>query len=363
MRVLSNENMGNSHGELRCFFECRMLKIHSLSLTERRITDKIDIVIGTCKQVEVGGEIMKKRYRVMSIVMTLFLSVGTFAGYTPHATAAVDYSFEQTGATNNSATFSWKSDKGVDIYVDSQLVKRNVTAKSYTLKKSGMSAGMKYTVVLVETGKPSADGSVYAVRTKPTMIPISKIAYNKDTGITTVKWEPNSLMCDGYQISVDALSGNGGGCGYAADPNDGDFDLKLENNRFYKIRIRGYIQFRRKRVFGAWSDYRYLATMPDATFTKAENVTIHVAWKKVKNVSKYVISVGYISDGSDGIVTSTLTSKKTSVDITKIGKDLFTKVGKTYFVSIKPFVKVGKKQIASDIITVGPGIPFFPYDK
>ena len=301
--------------------------------------------------------ISMKKQRLLSLVLTLSLVLGIFAGKTG-SSAADTIAIQQTGATNDSITFTWEYEKPVDIYVDLKLVQTKVRDK-YTLKMPGMTAGKLYSVTLVESGKPVNEGSAYSVRTKPARMSVNGITYSPESNVLSVKWKEDHLTSDGYKIEVESIDGTDGGVGYVENANNENFDLKLKTNRFYRVRICAYLQFRTKHLFGTWSEYRYVATMPDASFEKGEGKSVNVSWKKVKNVSKYEISVGRNADGSDAVKSATLGKKKTSAVIKTMGTAALEADGKPYYFFLRPYVKVKKKDKASSVAAASGPIYFY----
>ena len=305
---------------------------------------------------------MKRKCRFLSLVLTLALMASVTIGAGP-SRAAYDYKFAQTKASNTSVSFSWSSDHAVDIYVNLKLEKKNVTAKSYTLTQAGMTAGRSYSVVLVKTGSPIGDGSTYTVRTKPAAITMKQTTYYPAGNVSVLNWAPVVTMCDGYQVRLDAASGNDGGSGYATDGKAESFKVTLKKNLFYKVRTRGYLQLKHKHAFGAWSAMRYVALMPDTKFEKAPGASIKVSWTKVAGASKYVISVGKKDDGSDAVVSATVSSKETTATLTSMGSTPIEKNGSSYYVFIKPYIKVSGKEHASDVQAASSSITFFSFDS
>lgn len=302
-----------------------------------------------------------RRNRILGLSLAICMILNVFTGVSAYA-AVENIEITQTAATATSVSFTWKTDDPVDIYVDSKLVCKGATEKKYTLSQSGMSAGTRYSVVLVKAGEPMANGTAYTVCTKPNKTEIIEATYAEKTGVISINWTPDAA-CSGYQIMVDAVNGSEGGTGYIQSGDANSFDVKMDKNMFYKLKARGYVQLLGKHAFGSWSDYRYAAVMSDVNCEKGKSLSIDVSWKKVTGASKYVISVGRLADGSDAVKTTTVSKKKSSVTITSMGGKPFATDYRAYYTFVTPVVTVSKKDKLSDLSFAGDPISFSYNDK
>ena len=305
---------------------------------------------------------MKNNKRICGVALAFCMALGTIANTAPVSKAvASNIEITQTRATKSSVSFSWEWDGKVNILLNGKSLKKNYSKKSYTLKKKGMAAGQSFSITVLPVA--AEEGTSYTVRTLPAGIKTQKMTDGDTVGLANFNWIPNNKMCDGYQIRLDNAKGKEMSLVSVTDPSMASYsNLMLNNNTFYKARIRGYISLPGKSGYGTWSSYRYAAKVGNAKFIKgAKDHSIKVSFDKVKKASKYVISVGTKADGSDAVATKTLKPKKTSATLKKMGGNEFA-LSTYYYVFITPYIKVGKKQKKSDIATTGNPVVFYAFD-
>lgn len=304
---------------------------------------------------------MRIKRSVVAFFLTISTALGSMTSFSEISKAATDIAVIQTDATDNSASFRWKSEVPVDIYVNSQRIVKNYKKSSYKLKIKGMAPGMRYNVIIVPAGETG--GKEYSVRTRPQLIPIGKVTYTVASDVITTNWTPNSLICDGYQVASYSMKGKCLKKAYVTDKQaSSTIENVYKNNSFNKVRVRGYIQLEKKKVYGDWSSYRYVAHMKGMKFTPQKKHVIKASWKKVKDASKYKVYIGEKSDGSDKKLVKTVSAKsKPTCTITKYGP-LPLEYDKYYYVFIKPYTKVKKKQKSSDISVTSPELICYSWD-
>ena len=304
-----------------------------------------------------------KRIRFVFGIVLAFAMIASFLGVkSPKAKAAVDIAVIQTAAKTNSISFRWVWDGKVNIILNDKVLKKNYSKKSFTLKKKGMTAGQSYSVKVIPV--EADEGAAYTVRTTPSKITIGSFGHVKDSDLSSLSWNPNNTMCDGYQIKLYDKKGKVKNITDIPDPSISAYEnLLLDANKFYKARIRGYIKLEKTVAYGAWSGYKYAANMKDILIVKQpKDHSIKVSWKKVKNASKYEVLVGTKADGSDAVVTKTLKPKKTSVTLKTMGNKGVFAISTYYYVFIRPYLKVGKKHKKSDLWATGDPVVFYAFD-
>lgn len=67
------------------------------------------------------------------------------------------------------------------------------------------------------------------------------------------------------------------------------YSTKLNANKFYRVRVRGYIQIGGDNVYGAWSDWKYVSSQPKkVTYTQSAG-KLSLSWSKVSGATSYTI--------------------------------------------------------------------------
>ena len=303
---------------------------------------------------------MNKRKTLISTTLVFLLVFNCFIDNSISRAMSYDIVVTQTNAKSNSMTFKWSSSEAVDIYINGSIVKNNYKKSSYTYTNNKVTPATKYAVIIVPTGGNKLDGTSYTIKTSPNPVQIDKCGINSESKTLILNWIPDALICDGYQIKYYDHKGK---CKKTKNISAGDVksyeETTLSKNKFYKVKMRGYMSLAKKKIYGAYSGYRYFALMSGEKFSTKNEKQINVSFKKVTGASKYVIKVGKLSDGSDSVKTTTLT-KKTSCVIKKMGKIALEK-NVNYYVFIHPYTKTGKKQKKSDLYVSGGPLTLFDY--
>lgn len=125
------------------------------------------------------------------------------------------------------------------------------------------------------------------------------------------------------------------------------------NGTFYRYRVRTYVDCGSNKAFSEWSDFRYIGMskkVSGVSKVRGKKRTIRCSWKKVSGASQYVVYISKSQSGGYKKV-KTLSAKKNSIVIKKIGKKKLKKNVK-YYVRIVTKGKAGKKNVTSDVNTV-----------
>ncbi len=161
----------------------------------------------------------------------------------------------------------------------------------------------------------------------------------------------NGFAADGYQFQFQTLKGKVKKEITTTSTSTSVSDFI--NGTFYKYRVRSYVDCGSNKAFSQWSDFRYIGVSKKVTGTsrtRGKKRTLNLSWKKVSGASKYVVYISKSRDGGYKKV-KTLSSKKSSIKITKFGKKKIKK-NTTYYVKLVAKGKSGKKTVSSDVSTV-----------
>lgn len=270
---------------------------------------------------------------------------------------------QQTNATTTSVTMSWSAVSGAtsydvyryNSYGDYTKVGADVKATSYTATGLGASSAFDYFVIAKAksaTGFENQSESYRRVtmRTVPGKVQIVAISnFWSNINIAEYKWTAVNNV-SGYQFQ---LLNNKNKTLYTKDTgstysNSVSVD-PYKKGVFTKARVRAYILVGTKKLYGAWSGYNYNASTKKATAKRSKNgKKITLKWSKVTGASGYKVLVS-TKENSGFKKVKTLSSKKTSITVTKCGKSKLKKSKKYYF-RIQYLTKSGKKTITSGIM-------------
>ena len=117
----------------------------------------------------------------------------------------------------------------------------------------------------------------------------------------------------------------------------------IKENKFYKLRVRAYVNVNGKKLCGAWSDFKGFAFQPKVTIKASGKNGFKVSWKKVKAAKSYTV---YMSTSKDTGYKKIKTLKKTSLKVTKFKKKKLKK-RKQYWFYVVANTKMGKKTVKS----------------
>lgn len=302
------------------------------------------------------------------VKVTAYINDGFDASTTSEPLAVVTApekaeNFRQTAATTSSATFKWDAAKGATSYkiyarANNQEYPIGTTEKTtYTVKKLKNNAKIEndYFVRAIRTDGGYNAGLTtsyyncsqiysYNINLVPKKAPKPKVS-SAYSNIGVVYFTSPSLPFQkGYETAVYKADGKKvfkKGTGYRFEG--------LDQNQFYKVKTRAYtnIGANKSNSYGAWSDYCYFSLGCKKVNVKAAKTSLSVYWSKVKG-GKVTYDI-YISKTYDaGLKKVKANVKGTSLKITKFGKKSLKK-GTTYYVYVKPKLKVGKKTYVSPV--------------
>lgn len=272
-------------------------------------------------------------------------------------------SLSQTAATKDSVTIAWQTPQDT---VLTYRVYTRVTGADYvlytTLDKNQTSvqirnlpAGCKRDVKVVYDYASKYDSSkiytdyylgVVSAKTLP----------GKVTNLRQERWWYFALSfnatwdkqdgVDGYEYIVktdkNKVKASGTLSGYSSS-----FSVsKISNEVIYSGQIRAFSTINGIKYYGDWSDTSYFFTQPRVTKAKVNGSKLTVKWKKVGGATGYDVYVSTKKTSGYKKVKS-VSSKKTSVTVSKLGKKKFSKK-KKYYVYV-----VTKKKVNGRMNTSG----------
>lgn len=262
-----------------------------------------------------------------------------------------------TSSTETSISLAWSPVNGANAYAiayapsgvtDPAIV--YTTATTYTLSNLGKDTKYHIEVTAVRNSAAgfsaisSSYASLYTVPVAPSKAskPVLEYWWNSSSELEATT---QALTCaDGYEYQVNTYKNKKATTFTTTSSTTAAF-IKYKNFKkyqFFKIRVRGFCKTSDgSKCYGSWSDWQYICSAP-VVKGKSSGTKLKASWSKVTGASRYVV---YVSNKKDSGYKKFTTTKKTSCTITKFGKQKLKK-NKTYYVSVVPQIKVGKKYIS-----------------
>lgn len=274
----------------------------------------------------------------------------------------------QTGATLNSITMQLSGVTGANyyflgssgIYSSAQVYAASTTP---TITAGNLNSNTSYTMYAYACRKAATTGfiahSSYDADVDFSAKTLTAKINTKNFGVSNAWTNINSygfavstgFAADGYQFQFQTMKGK-----VKKEVTTTYHDVAVSdfvNGTFYKYRVRSYVDCGTSKTYSQWSDFRYIGVPKKVTgtsHTRGKKRTLNLSWKKVSGASNYVVYISKSKDGGYKKVKS-LSSKKSSIKITKIGKKKLKK-NTTYYVKLVTKAKNGKKTVSSDVSTV-----------
>jgi hypothetical protein len=121
----------------------------------------------------------------------------------------------------------------------------------------------------------------------------------------------------------------------------------VKANKFYKYRVRPYVQTDNGVKNGKWSDYKAFALPKTTKATmRSGSRKVNLKWSKLNGTGRIKIQVSTKKNSGYKTVSTIKKASVTKAAVTKYGKTKFKK-GKTYYIRLVPEAKIGKKYVAS----------------
>lgn len=149
----------------------------------------------------------------------------------------------------------------------------------------------------------------------------------------------------GVDMELTPVSGKGNVVNVTGSLNSSS-SIRVDNltkGTMYKYRVRAYVVTTdSQKVYGNWSDYRYLINTKDSKYTSSGR-KIKLKWGKLKGVSKIKVAIATSENGKYKTC-KVLSGKKTNYTVTKCGKKPL-KRGKKYWVKVTYSTKGGTSDV------------------
>lgn len=294
--------------------------------------------------------------KILSIVLalTILLSIAI-----PVSVGAVGYvsNLKQIKATKNSITIQWSPASDATSYniykihnYSGEEKIGSTTSTSYTVTGLSNTSDLEFTslrVVPVSSSGEEGYSSSDIYRSSLRLVPAkgsAKISYFWSTSSSVTFAYPELKYQDGYQFKVYKANKN-----KAVKTITNSRDVKLKKGQFYKVKTRSYVLVNSKKLYGAWSSFKYFTVgLKSLKSTSRTTHSVKIKWAKVKGGKvKYDI---YVSKNYNKGKKKTLKNVKgTSARVSKIGKKSLKK-GAYYYFYVVPKIKVGKKYKSSPIM-------------
>ena len=154
-------------------------------------------------------------------------------------------------------------------------------------------------------------------------------------------WEGSSVV-SGYECEVSSYDGL-----RLFTKGTGKTAVTLKNrllkmNRYYRIRVRGYVSIENGVRYGGWSKKIFFSGGPAKVRLKQSTGILKVSWSKVDGASSYSVYVATSAPRKLSVMKRAKTVAGTSCTITKFRGNAISADG-TYYVTVVSNKKVGKK--------------------
>ena len=262
----------------------------------------------------------------------------------------------QTNATTDSITLGWSKVEGATAYQVYEYVNGEYILKGETADTSYTITGLKNTETLPAIRvNPIRSAGTYKAIGNGKMLYSSSLRLVSDkvknvnikyfwTSFNEINFAFDaSVYSDGYEYQVYDIKGKKP---VSTGLTSSYYSTTVKNikfNRFYKLRVRSYVNVNGKKLYGAWSDFIGFAFQPKVTIKASGKNGFKLSWKKVKNAKSYTV---YMSTSKDSGYKKIKTLKKNSLKVTKFKKKNLKK-RKQYWFYVVANTKMGKKTVKS----------------
>lgn len=262
----------------------------------------------------------------------------------------------QTNATTDSITLGWSKVEGATAYQVYEYVNGEYILKGETADTSYTISGLKNTETLPAIRvNPIRSAGTYKAIGNGKMLYSSSLRLVSDkvknvnikyfwTSFNEINFAFDaSLYSDGYEYQVYDIKGKKPVTTGLTSSYYSTTVKNIKFNRFYKLRVRSYVNVNGKKLYGAWSDFTGFAFQPKVTIKASGKNGFKLSWKKVKNAKSYTV---YMSTSKDSGYKKIKTLKKNSLKVTKFKKKNLKK-RKQYWFYVVANTKMGKKTVKS----------------
>ena len=215
---------------------------------------------------------MAKRIRIAGFLLIILIIIAAFSAMAVIQSKTVSdvEKFEVVSTSDNAVSFKWKKVSSADGYIiykaekeSSEFEKaaqiKNAKTKEYKLEKLDQATAYKFYITAFKGDKEIVESKIHPEAQACTLPATQKLenAESPDAGALKVKWTINSKAA-GYQLQY--VLGDGKDFSAAKTVNIKDKakssktvkDLKVKKT--YSARVRSYINYGGKTIYGKWSD-------------------------------------------------------------------------------------------------------------
>ena len=214
---------------------------------------------------------MAKRIRIAGVLLIILIIIAAFSAMAVVQTKTVSdvEKFEVVQTSGNSVSFSWKKVSSADGYYIYKAIGqkgefekaaeiKNPKTKEYKLEKLEQATEYKFYITAYKGSKNPVESKAHPQAVACTLPETQKLegVDSPDAGQLRVKWTINSKAA-GYQLQY--AEGNGKDFSSAKTVNIKDKATSsntisdLTAKKTYSARVRSYIKYNGKTLYGAWS--------------------------------------------------------------------------------------------------------------
>lgn len=323
----------------------------------------------------------------ISLVMALAI-VPVLPGGAQQAQAASPVTITQTGATENSVTFTWPKQSGITNWVVTYyLYKDGASSASQKLEPTDAEASLNdttnvaavfsavtdvrvsVTVSGYQSGKLMCTSNYCSLYTLPTKTgkpqlfasPFTKdasslyksyrlsVKFEKNSSSSDIKYQGELYNAKGKLVQRVTLTSYASYIKFS----------KATYKNMYRVRVRPYITLANTstKAYGAWSSWLYVAPSVSMKAKKKDlkNSSYKISWTRITGATKYVVYVAkskkYKTSSSLSKKSfkkaATVSAKKSSYTVKKVGKQKVNTKKYYYYTYVVAKGKVSGKSVTS----------------
>ena len=215
---------------------------------------------------------MARKIRIAGVCLIILIIVAAFSAMAVIQTKTVSdvEKFEVDSASSSSVSFSWKRVSSADGYYIYKAAKgeteyekaaeiKDAKTKKYTLKELEQATEYKFYITAFKNSKKPVESRLHPAASACTLPEAQKLesAESPDANQLKIKWTINS-RAEGYQLQY--VEGNGKDFSAAKTVNIKEkakstrIISDLKSNKTYSARVRSYIHYNGKALYGKWSE-------------------------------------------------------------------------------------------------------------